>query len=74
MNYNDHDFPLGYKLMPTVYLFLSRDVLSDESKDLYKVKCIYWFCGLRNASEKLLFQTKEIMLTVISMNESVHHS
>ena len=74
MNCNDHDFPLAYKLLPTGYLFLSRDVLSDESKDLDKVKCFYWFCSLRNGSEKLLFQTKEIMLTVISMNQSVHHS
>ena len=74
MNYNDHDFPLGYKLIPTGYLFLSRDVLSDESKDLDKVKCFYWFCSIRNGSEKLLFQTKQNMLTVISINQSVHHS
>ena len=74
MNYNDHDFPLGYKLITTGYLFLSRDVLSDESKDLDKVKCFYWFCSLWNGSEKLLFQTNENILTVISMNQSVHHS
>ena len=43
MNYNDHGFPLGCKLIPTGYIFLSRDVLSDESKDLDKVKCFYWF-------------------------------
>ena len=55
MNYNDQDFPLGFKLIPTGYLFLSRDVVSDESKDLDKVKCFHWFCSLRNGSAKLLF-------------------
>lgn len=41
MNYNDHNFPLGYKLIPTGYMLLSRNDLSDESKDFDKVKCFF---------------------------------
>ena len=74
MNYNDHNFPLGYKLIPTGYMLLSRNDLSDESKDFDKVKCFFWFCSLRNGLEKLLFQTNENMLTEMCMNQSVHHS
>ena len=60
MNYDDHDLQLGYNLIPTGYLLLSRDVLSDESKDLDKVKCFYWFCSLGMVRKNCCFKQRKI--------------